>query len=114
VFEWGIEWWFCCLNPREREVLRLTVEGLALTLYVGIPLVAWDLFWLTYSPNGEAMREAFRTIYKLRIDTILVGEPPVPVDVVVTDELVTYASWLIYVATPEATCVSGCQQSVLP
>jgi hypothetical protein len=114
VFEWDIGWWWCCLNPREREVLRATIEGLALTLYVGIPVAVWDAFWLIHPDNGQAVRDAFLIIYRLRIDTILVGEPPVPVDVVLTDEVITYASWLLFLATTGALCGDGCQQSVLP
>jgi len=103
--------WFCCLNPREREVLRLTCEGLIITLFVGMPLAAWNLLWLTFPGSGQAVKDAFLSIYILRIDTILVGEPPVPLDVVVTDAAADYLLLAAYLLTTEATCVDGCQQS---
>lgn len=113
MFAWDIAFWFCCLNPREREVLRLTVEGLILTVNVGIPLAAWDLFWFTYSPNGDALRVAFRSLYKLEIGTILVGEPPVPVDAVVSTDYATVLSWGLFLLTLDAVCSDGCEQSTV-
>lgn len=110
----GIGWWFCCLNPREREVLRATIEGLALTLYVGIPLSLWDGFWLIYLYHGAAMRAAFLDIYRLEIVEIELGEPPVPVQVVRPLNESEYVDWLVFILTPDAACVDGCQQSKLP
>lgn len=114
MFDWDIGWWFCCLNPREREVLRATIEALALTLYVGVPVAVWDAFWLIHPDNGQAARDAFLILYKLSIEPIPIGDPPVVVDCVVTSEVLTYASWLLFLATPEAACIDGCQQSTLP
>lgn len=112
--DWNIAFWFCCLNPREREVLRLTVEGLILTVGVGIPVPVWDVFWLTYTPNGAALREAFLHTYRFSIGTIAVGEPPLPVDVVVADDYSLVLLWAVYLLLPGATCVDGCQQSTVP
>ena len=112
-FAWDIAWWWCCLNPRESGVLRGTIEGIALTLDVGIPLTIWDGFWLPYGGNGAAVRSAFLSIYKLEIVTIEVGEPPVPVDVVRALFPLDYASWALFLLTPEAACSSGCQQSTV-
>lgn len=114
MFEWDIGWWWCCLNPREREVLRGTIEGLFLTLNVGIPLPVWDAFWLVHPDNGQAVRDAFRATYKLGIDTILVGEPPVPVEVVVSNEFVLIISWMTFLGFPASACLEGCQQSTVP
>jgi hypothetical protein len=114
MFAWDIGYWFCCLNPREREVLRLTAEGLVLTLFVGVPVAVWDLFWITYAGNGAAVREAFLSIYKLEIVTIVVEEVPVDVVVPVGGYLADWVSWSLYVATPAAVCGDGCQQSRVP
>lgn len=114
MFAWDIAFWFCCLNPREREVLRLTIEGLILTVNVGIPVAAWDLFWVVFPDNGAAVRAAFLTTYRLSIVTIEVGDPPVPVDVVQADEYTSIISWALFLLEPEAACVEGCQQSTVP
>jgi len=95
-------------------VLNATIAGLAATLYVGIPVDIWDALWSIYSPNGEQMRVAFRDIYGLSIVTIMVGDPPVPVDVVQAEDVVTYAAWFVFSLSDEAVCSEGCEQSRLP
>ena len=114
MFAWDIAFWFCCLNPRENGVLRSTIEGIALTVNVGIPLEAWNAFWLPYVGNGTAVRDAFRAVFQLEIVTIMVGDPPIPLEVVRTIDPVAYASWTLFLLTPEAACISGCQQSTVP
>lgn len=109
-----IEWWFCCLNPRERGVLRSTILGIAETLNVGIPVAIWGAFWLPYSPSGEAMREAFRSVYMLEIVTIVIDPELPPVDVVRSTDGLQYAVWAVFLLTPGAACLAGCQQSKLP
>lgn len=111
----GLAWYFCCLHPRERGVLRSTAEALVLTLFLGVPLDVWEAFWLVYEDNGEAVRDAFVAIYGLEIATIEAGEPPVPVDVVRPHDLPFWVDASLFILTPDAACLSGCQQSrVLP
>lgn len=110
----NIEWWWCCLHPLERSVLRATIEGEALTIYQGIPLELWNTFWISLYPNGQAMRDAFLIIYGLRIVTIEIGEPPVPVEVVQPIYPLQYAAWFVFIFTPAAACLDGCQQSDFP
>jgi hypothetical protein len=106
-----IQVWFCCLNPREREVLRGTILGLALTVEQFIIRGVWETFWFSYPGNGEAVREAFRSIYGLGIDTIALGEPPVPVEVLVPTDPLQWLSWGVYLLDPVSACPEGCQQS---
>lgn len=106
-----IGYWFCCLNPREREVLRLTIEGLALTLYVGVPVAVWDTFWFGFSDSGESVREAFLWVYLLHIGTIMVDEVPVDVVQADTEALALYVSWALWLLEPAASCPDGCEQS---
>jgi len=114
MFAWDIPFWWCCLNPREREVLRATIEALALTFWVGIPVEIWDGFWLIHSSNGQAVRDAFLSIYKLEIVTIVVDPELPPVDVVRARFALDYGSWLLFLAEPEAACLAGCEQSTVP
>lgn len=114
MFPWDIDFWWCCLNPRERVVLRSTIDGIALTLNVGIPKPLWDTFWLGTLNSGEPVRDAFLSIYGLEIVTIPLGEPPVDTQVVRAKDGLTYAAWFVYIFTPAAACLSGCQQSSVP
>lgn len=110
----NIAYWFCCLNPREREVLRATVECWALSLGVGCPKAVWDGFWLIHPDVSPAVVAAFLAIYQLKIVTIEVGDPPVPVEVVTPLFPLAYAAFAVYLASPEAACFGGCLQSTVP
>lgn len=110
----NIDFWYCCLNPREQGVLRATIEGELLTLFVGVPLAVWDGFWLPYTGDAPAVRAAFMAVYRLKIVTIEVGDPPVPVEVVITEETTAYVDYGIFLLTPGATCSGGCSQSRVP
>lgn len=114
MFAWDIAFWFCCLNPRERGVLRATIDGEIATLGVGIPLDVWNTFWIASPDNGTAVREAFLRIFRLEIVTIEIGDPPVPVDVVAPIDYAQWLSWGLFLLTPSAACLSGCQQSTVP
>lgn len=107
----GIEWWFCCLNPREREVLRATIEALLLTLWLGVPEDVWRAFWLAHPDSGEAVQDAFLSIYGLEIATIDDDAETAPYTVVRPVDVSQYVSWSLFIATPDAACLSGCQQS---
>lgn len=109
-----IEDWFCCLNPRERAVLRLTIEGVALTLNVGIPREVWELFWATSAPNGQALRDAFLVIYGLEIVTIGEGDEQQEVIRAISSFVALYAAWALYLVSPSAACIAGCQQTRFP
>lgn len=110
----AIEWWYCCIHPREQGVLRTTIMGIAETLNVGIPVPLWDAFWLSYSPSGLAMRSAFLSIYGLEIVTIVVDPELPPIDVVRAKDALRYAAWFVFLLSPAAACTEGCQQSKLP
>lgn len=110
----GITWFFCCLHPRERGVLRSTAEALVLTLFLGVPEDLWRAFWLVYEDNGEEVIQAFLRIYGLEIVTI--GEPEEPVSVVrpASGFLATWVEYSLFILTPGAACSDGCGQSSFP
>lgn len=109
-----IERWFCCLNPRERSVLRASIEGLLLTLWIGIPSDLWEAFWFGEPQSGAAVRSAFLSIYGLEIVTIVPTEGEPAVEVVRPVDLVQWVSWSLFLLTPAAACLSGCQLSRNP
>lgn len=114
VFAWEIGWWFCCLNPRERGVLRATIVGIAETLNVGIPLGLWVAYWALYPAVSAETQVAFLRIYRLEIVTIVIDPEQPPVDVVRALDPWVFESWAVFLLTAEAACLDGCEQSRLP
>jgi len=113
MFLGDIEFWFCCINPTERGVLRPLVEAIALTLNVGMPLDLYLALWAVFPENSEARRNAFASIYGLETVTVVPGGELAPYDAVRALDPVLYASWFVYVFTLPATCVDGCEQSTV-
>lgn len=113
MFAWDIAWWFCCLNPRERVLIRDTSEGLVLTAFIGIPLVIWNAFWIPTIHGSEAVREAFLSIYKLEIVTIVLEGEETSVVRPRDGYAADWLSWSIFLVTPTAACLTGCQQSTV-
>jgi len=109
-----IEWWWCCLHPRERGVLRSTLEALLLTLWVGVPVDLWEAFWVVYEDNASNVREAFLSIYGLEIVTITVDEEELSVVRPAAGWLGYYVLWSTFILTPAAACIAGCEQSSFP
>lgn len=94
--------------------MRQTAEGLALTLYLGIPLAVWDVFWVVTTHNTAGYRETFRVLYHLDIGTMVVEGSEVEA-VVVSDGFTGW--WLgvtLFLLTPGGACLGGCQQTQLP
>lgn len=106
--------WYCCLNPLERETLKLTVEGLVLTLNLGIPLDLWNAFWVLGIGAGEVRRSAFRNVYRLEIVNVEYGDPPIPTDVVRSTDYALVVEWGLYLVATAGLCLDGCQQSTFP
>lgn len=93
---------------------RSTAEGLLLTLYVGVPLDLWEAFWFGSYLTGEVRRRAFLTIFELEIVSIVLVEGELPVTVVRPVNLPLWVESSLYLLTPAAACLSGCQQSKPP
>lgn len=110
----GVFWWYCCLNPRERSILHSTCEGLTLTLNVGIPLALWEAFWAVTLDNGQAARDAFLEVFRLEIVNIMDDDEMVDVVRPTVDGLFYWVVWEAYILTPGAACLSGCEQSHVP
>jgi hypothetical protein len=109
-----IEDWFCCLHPRERTVLRSTAEALVLTLFLGFPKDIWDSFWFAAPDNGLAVRESFLLSYGLQIVTILVDDVEIEGIAPAPGFLSLWVEWSLFVVTPGAACLGGCEQSSFP
>lgn len=85
-----------------------------LDLFLGVPLDVWDAFWFGTTGTGQRRRDAFIQIYQLEIATIEEGEPPVPVEVVRPIDFVYWVEVAVFILTPAAACLAGCEQSKLP
>jgi len=91
-----------------------TSVGMALTLYVGMPLDLWLAMWSVLLGNSPERRAAFLALYHLEIATIEDVEAPYeavrPVD--------GFYDWWLEVAlwalTPASVCPDGCGQSQRP
>lgn len=108
------EWWYCCLDTPEKTVLRQTAEGLALTLYLGVPLAVWNAFWTVTTHNTAAYREVFRSLYHLEIGTMEVDDLSVEAVVVVEGFEAWWISVTVFLLTPGGACLEGCGQTQLP
>lgn len=111
---YGIEWFYCCLNGRERTIIRQTCEGLVLTLFLGVPLAVWQAFWLVTPDHGQAVQEAFLRIYGLETATVEGDDGEMEVVRPADGFLALWVSWSLFVVTPSAACLEGCGQSRVP
>lgn len=109
-----IDDWICCLNERERWVLRDTALLLAAELFIGVPVLVWDAYWATFPSSGVRVREAFREIYRLEIATIPINDEDTAVVRPAAGYLPLWVDWSLYMVTFDPTCASGCGQSELP
>jgi len=109
-----IGWWYCCLNTAEKTVMRQTCEGLALTLFEGVPLPVWDALWLATDHNSDDFKLAFLALYHLRIGTMDVDDEAIAAVVVVGGFTALWVGWSLFMVTPAAACLAGCEQSRLP
>lgn len=106
----NIPFWFCCLNPVERSVLRGCIASYELTLGVFIPCTVFDTLWLIASRSREARKSAFVELYGLT-ETELELVPGEPLVCVYTFN--NPAFWLALVAytiLPSGACLSGCDR----
>lgn len=106
--------WFCCLHPRERNVLRTTALALVETLWIGVPTGLWDTFWLASPDVTDDVKLAFRIIFGLEIVTIEEGDDEISVIRPAAGYLGYWVSWSLFVVTPAAACLAGCEQSRVP
>lgn len=103
--------WFCCLNPRERGVLGSVLSALGVALWFGMPRVAFDAFWVLYSPSGPALRDAFLEVFGFEIVTIETELGEVELVRSVTHWLPYHVHWYAFVSSPAASCPGGCELS---
>lgn len=114
MFAWNIGFWYCCLHPREQGVLRGCIICLADTLFVGCPVPVFDAFWLPYSQVNNEVKAAFLSTYKLEIVTITVDDSDLSVVRPRSGYTVDWISWAVFILSPGAACIGGCQQSRVP
>jgi hypothetical protein len=109
-----VDWWYCCLNVRERTIILNTCEGLVLTAGVGIPIPVWNAFWIATGYTASIYKEMFRACFGLETATVTVDEAPVDVVRPDSDHSANWVLYVLFVATPDAACLAGCQQSRVP
>lgn len=100
--------WFCCLHPRERGVLSSVFSAQGVAIWFGIPLGAFNAFWLLYTPRGQALRSAFVEVFGLEIVTIEtdVGEQQIVRSR--SDWIPYHVQWYAFLLTSESACGGGC------
>lgn len=106
--------WFCCLATPERIVWRLMASDLPVTLFVGVPLPLFDTFCIGAGLSPQWRVDSFLRIYHLIHATVVVEEADV--EVIAPDEgyLPLWVSNSLFVLTPAAACLDGCQLSPRP
>lgn len=106
----NIPFWFCCLNPVERGVLRQCVTAFEATLGLFMPCVVFDALWLITSESRDARREAFPVIFGMTKTEMVIVEGD-PAECVYTFD--NPAFWLelaIFTLTPAGACLDGCDR----
>lgn len=95
-------------------MMRVTAEGLLLTLYLGMPLDLWLAAWAVAGHNTSGYRTAFLHLYHLEIVTIEEVETPYEA----VRPLDGYEAWwveiVVWLLDPLAACLGGCPQSQRP
>lgn len=86
-------------------------EALPLTLYLGVPVDLWDAFWVLTVDSGQAVRDAFLVLYGLEIGTIVEDELEIEVVRPTSGWLPFWVTASLFILTPDAACLSGCEQS---
>lgn len=94
--------------------MRETIEGLVLTLFVGVPLALWDLFWLPTEHNEGRYQFAFLSIFGLEVVTTDVDDVPTEVVRPRDGSLPFWVGVGLFVVSPSSACISGCGQSRVP
>lgn len=105
---YGIPFWFCCLNPVERGVLRQCVTAFEATLGGFIPCVVYDALWLITGLSREARKEAFLSIYGLTETEIIIVEGGELECVYTFDNPLFWLELAVYTLTPDGACLEGC------
>lgn len=104
----GIPFWFCCLQPVERAVLR--AMGLAFVAGLGQPVdnLLWQSFWGLLVSGRASRQRAFLDIFPLEEQD---ATPPDTIEVVTVFAFTDTAFWLAvsaYLLNPDSACLSGC------
>jgi hypothetical protein len=94
--------------------MRQSAEGLALTLYLGIPRPVWDAFWLVTTHDADVYKELFRSLYHLEIGTMVIDDADVEAVVVVDGFGSWWLAMTVFLLTPAGSCPDGCEQTQLP
>jgi len=95
-------------------MMRVTAEGLALTLYVGVPLEIWYPAWLATGEFTEERATAFLHLYHLEIVTIEDVDVPYEAVRALSGWEPWWAEIVLWLLDPGAACLDGCPQSQRP
>ena len=102
------------MRPLELSVVVNTALSLTGTLFVGVPVDIWNAFWISAEVGVPYRRDIFLSYMHLEIVTIVIGDPPVPVEVVRPADLPLWVELSLYVDTHPALCPSGCEYERFP
>jgi len=94
--------------------MRNCALTLTLTLGAGVPLELYEAFWFASLRDTEAYRAAFEALYHLEIGTMMDGGVPIDAMVPVDGFTIWWLEIGLFLLTPDAACLSGCQQSQRP
>ena len=107
---YGIEKWYCCLNPEERAILATCADAYVTTLGVGIPCDIFDLFWVVVLRSREGRKAAFGEIFFLEETQLEMGDP---VELVCLWTFTNISFWIeavTFVLSPASLCLGGCDR----
>jgi len=91
--------------------MRATAIGLAETLFVGIPSPLWFFLWEGTLHTDSVYKQAFLDLYHLEIVTIEGTEGLYEAVSPRDGYLAWWVSMSLFILTPDAACLVGCQQT---
>lgn len=94
--------------------MRVMIEGLVLTLYVGVPETIWDATWIVTGFDTAERRAAFLHLYHLEIVNVLLDDVLTSVVRAADEWIAWWAELVLWLLLPGAACLSGCEQSTVP
>lgn len=106
--------WFCCLNPVERAVLRSTALAFGVSFGVGVHIDVWNAFWGVGVHSLTLRKEIFHWAFHCEVKEILPDGATEFVTVVAPTDILFWAEILAYTLSPDGACLQGCVLQVFP
>lgn len=103
-----IPFWFCCLNPAERGILRECATSYAFTLGAFIPCAIFNPLWLLVALSRDARKAAFVEIYGLTETELVIVEGGELECVYTFDDSAFWLELVAFLITPAGACLDDC------